>query len=247
MLKLCNMCFLFLGAHINYASGYGRTPIMVSVVAYNSDVIDYLLERDVNIDMKDINGDTALTIAKKFNNKVGQYRLTQHKWKKRTEAERKKSREAAAAEDAEDLSGGSGGGGYLPHQVFDSAKKTWLKGDFMQIYMMHLTGKPEEFSGSALSAPKSVGMQLLRQRRELQRSISDMRSAAIGATTTAAAANRKSTDSLEQSPLGSLANLPTVQSGITFDMWLNKKQRAERLEKSLNAIKKIERSASLDK
>lgn len=223
---------------------------MVSVVAYNSDVIDYLLERDVNIDMKDINGDTALAIAKKFNNKVGQYRLTQHKWKKRTEAERKKSREAAAAEDAENLSGSGGGGGYLPHQVFDSGKKTWLKGDFMQIYMMHLTGKPEEFSGSSLSAPKSVGMQLLRQRRELQRSISDMRSAAIGTTTTTTA-NRKNTasgpDSLEQSPLGSLANLPTVQSGITFDMWLNKKQRAERLEKSLNAIKKTERSASLDK
>ena len=110
----------------------------------------------------------------------------------------------------------------------------------MQVYMMHLTGMPGEFSGSTLSAPKSVGRELLKQRRELQRSISDMRAAAIGTTLSGTA------DSLEQSPLGSLAALSPIQSGITFDAWLNRKLRAKRLEKSLNA-KKIERSTSLDK
>lgn len=222
---------------------------MVGVVANQPDVIDYLLERDVNIDAKDVNGETALVIAKKFNNKLGQYRLTQHKWKKRTEAERKKSREAkeqhGGAHDLDDDAGAFTDRSYLPHQVFDSSKKTWLKGDFMQIYMMHLTGKPDEFSGSSLSAPKSVGMQLLRQRRELQRSLSDMRAAAIG--TSVGGRGDSSSSALEQSPLGgSLAAFSPVQSGITFDMWLAKKLRAKRLEKSLTA-KKSERSASLDK
>lgn len=122
---------------------------MVAVVANQTDIIDYLLEKDVNIDLKDINGDTALTIAKKFNNKLGQYRLTQHKWKKRTEAERKKSKEKSAEDelDGEDQRYPAA----LPHQVFDSSKKTWLKGDFMQIYMMQLTGMSDEFSGGALS------------------------------------------------------------------------------------------------
>jgi hypothetical protein len=44
----------------------------------------------------------------------------------------------------------------LPHQVFDSSKKTWFKGNFMQIYMMHLVPMPE-FSGGSLSAPRSIG------------------------------------------------------------------------------------------
>lgn len=46
----------------------------------------------------------------------------------------------------------------LPHQVFDSSKKTWFKGDFMQVYMAQLvpTG---EYSGSRLDAPKSIGFE----------------------------------------------------------------------------------------
>lgn len=221
-----------IGAHTNYASSYGRTPIMVSVVANQSNIIDYLLEKDVNIDLKDINGDTALTIAKKFNNKLGQYRLTQHKWKKRTEAERKKSKEKGGGTDDESDETAAGHD-VKAHQVFDSSKKTWLKGDFMQIYMMQLT-PPGEFSGTGLSAPKSVGKRLLKERKEMQRSFSELRAAAIGRT-----------DSSAESPLESAAALEQIYPGMTFDMWMNKKLRARRLEKNRN--KKVERPVSADK
>ena len=44
----------------------------------------------------------------------------------------------------------------LPHQIFDSSKKTWFKGNFMQVYMMQLCPQ-SEYSGGSLSAPKSIG------------------------------------------------------------------------------------------
>lgn len=138
------------GANINYKSSYGRSPLMVSVVANKTEVIEFLLDNNANVDLADINGDTALTIAKKFNNKLGIHKLTQYKWKKRTEAEMKLK--AKKPEDDDEIFPDK----RLPHQVFDSSKKTWLKGNFMQIYMVQLVPQ-REFSGSGLSAPKSVG------------------------------------------------------------------------------------------
>lgn len=125
---------------------------MLSVVANKTEIIDFLLDQNADVDITDINGDSALTIAKKFNNKLGQHRLTQFKWKKRTDAEIK-SRKSAMSED-EDIFPEQ----RFPHQIFDSSKKTWFKGNFMQVYMMQLVPQ-NEFSGSSLSAPKSVGKQ----------------------------------------------------------------------------------------
>lgn len=141
------------GANINYKSSFGRTPLMVSVVANRTDIIDFLLANDADIDISDINGDSALTIAKKFNNKLGQHRLTQFKWKKRTDAEMRLKKESIQGEQEEIFPEKR-----LPHQIFDSSKKTWLKGNFMQVYMMQLVPQ-SEFSGGGISAPKSVGKQ----------------------------------------------------------------------------------------
>lgn len=141
------------GASINYKSSYGRTPLMVSVVANRTEIIDYLLGNNADIDITDINGDTALSIAKKFNNKLGQHRLTQFKWKKRTEAELRMKKDSAKNQEEEIFSEKR-----LPHQIFDSSKKTWLKGNFMQVYMVQLVPQGE-FSGSGISAPRSVGKQ----------------------------------------------------------------------------------------
>lgn len=138
------------GVNVNYKSSFGRTPLMVSVVANKTDIIGYLLDNNADIDIVDINEDSALSIAKKFNNKLGQHKLSQYKWKKRTEAELKSKSKVRIEEDEifpEKR---------LPHQIFDSSKKTWLKGKFMQMYMMQLV-PPREFSGSGLSAPRSVG------------------------------------------------------------------------------------------
>lgn len=123
---------------------------MQSVVANRIHIIDFLLDQNVDIDAMDINGDSALTIARKFNNKAGQYRLTQFKWKKRTEAEMKAKRKNPQEPD-EIFSETR-----LPHQIFDSSKKTWFKGNFMQVYMMQVCPQ-SEFSGGSLSAPKSIG------------------------------------------------------------------------------------------
>ena len=125
---------------------------MLSEVANKTDIIDFLLDQNADVDITDINGDSALTIAKKFNNKLGQHRLTQFKWKKRTDAEIK-SRKSAMSEDEEIFPEKR-----FPHQIFDSSKKTWFKGNFMQVYMMQLVPQ-NEFSGSGLSAPRSVGKQ----------------------------------------------------------------------------------------
>lgn len=215
------------GANVNYSSSYGRTPMMVAVVANRTEIIDHLLEKDANIDTLDINGDTALTIAKRFNNKLGQYRLTQYKWKKRTEAELK-HRKQSEQNNNDDIFGDK----RLPHQVFDSSKKTWLKGDFMQIYMMQLAPY-SEFSGNSLSAPKSVGRKVILEHRE-HRSLSELR---IGGS-----------NELDESSGGADGtrglDSPT-QSGITFDKWLNQKLKAKRIEKDKN--KKIERAQSIDK
>jgi hypothetical protein len=139
------------GANINYQSSYGRTPIMVSVVANKTDIIDYLLSNDADIDLTDVNGDSPLTISKKFNNKLGTHKLAQFKWKKRTEAEMKTKKSSANKEEPPIFTETR-----LPHQIFDSSKKTWIKGDFGAMYMMQLV--PEsEYSGGKLSAPKSIG------------------------------------------------------------------------------------------
>lgn len=138
------------GANVNYKSSFGRSPLMISVVANKTEIIEFLLDNNANVDQADINGDTALSIAKKFNNKLGIHKLTQYKWKKRTEAEMKLK--AKEPEDDDEIFPDK----RLPHQVFDSSKKTWLKGNFMQIYMVQLVPQ-REFSGSGLSAPRSVG------------------------------------------------------------------------------------------
>ena len=122
----------FKGANINYKTSFGRTPVMQSVVANRTSIIDYLLDQSVDIDAADINGDTALTIARKFNNKAGQHRLTQFKWKQRTDAEARANRKNKKEPD-EIFSETR-----LPHQIFDSSKKTWFKGNFMQVYMVRL-------------------------------------------------------------------------------------------------------------
>jgi ankyrin repeat protein len=150
MLNSSNIYYFIKGANINYQSSIGRTPLMVSVVANKTDVIDHLLLNNADTEICDLNGDSALTIAKKFNNKLGQHRLTQFKWKKRADMELKEKKSLNNDDD------GLFPDKRLPHQVFDSSKKTWLKGNFMQIYMMHLVPMPE-FSGGSLSAPRSIG------------------------------------------------------------------------------------------
>ena len=130
---------------------------MISVVADKPEIIDYLLEKDADIELSDINGETALTIAKKFNNRLGQHKLAQYKWKKRTDAEARSKGDSNKSNSAF-IENTSFNEGRLPHQVFDSSHKTWLKGDFMQVYMMQLVPL-SEFSGNGISAPKSVGLE----------------------------------------------------------------------------------------
>jgi ankyrin repeat protein len=138
-------------ANINYQTFYGRTPLMLSVASNKLDVIDFLLKKNANADIEDINGDSAFSIAKFFKNKSSLNKLTQYKWRKRIKLNLKeKNDEKESREIFADLRS--------PHQMFDSSKKTWLKGDFMQVYMMNLT-PAREFSGSRLSAPKSVGLE----------------------------------------------------------------------------------------
>jgi hypothetical protein len=117
---------------------------MVSVVNDQINIVNYLLEKNADIDLCDENGDSALDIARKFKNKIGQNSLLVFKWNKR----------------AKNVLGKTGG--KLPViddrfacQMHDSSKKTWLKGDFAQLYMMQLRG-PNEFSGSGFAAPKSI-------------------------------------------------------------------------------------------
>lgn len=47
---------------------------MISVVADQMKIVDFLLDNNADVDLCDINGDNAMTIAKKFNNKLGQHR-----------------------------------------------------------------------------------------------------------------------------------------------------------------------------
>lgn len=125
---------------------------MIAIASDKIQIVDILLDANVDIDLEDTNSDTVVTIAKKFNNKLGQHRLAQFKWKKRTEEELKNKKEAKQTEDKPVFTETR-----LPHQVFDSSKRTWFKGDFMQVYMAHLV-PPDEYSGTNFSAPKSVGI-----------------------------------------------------------------------------------------
>ena len=142
------------GVDVNYESAFGRTPLMISVVANKSEIIDHLLSKNADTEVCDLNGDCALSIAKKFGNRLGQHKLAQYKWKKRTEAEAQAKE--ASRERADDLCVLNDH--RLPHQVFDSSQKTWFKGNFMQMYMMQLEPLGE-FSGSRFSAPKSIGLE----------------------------------------------------------------------------------------
>jgi ankyrin repeat protein len=124
---------------------------MVAVVADKIDVIDLLLKHNVDIEVCDINGESAIDIAKKFNNKLGQHRLVQFKWRKRTEEEMRKKLEALKKNNGlipiiDDR---------LPHQIYDSQQKTWFKGDYIQMYMAQIV-EPNEFSGTGFSAPKTL-------------------------------------------------------------------------------------------
>ena len=92
-----------------------------------------------------------MTISKKFNNKLGTHKLAQFKWKKRTEDEIKAKKSSTKIEEVNVFPETR-----LPHQIFDSSKKTWIKGKFGAVYMMHLV-PDNEFSGTKLSAPRSVG------------------------------------------------------------------------------------------
>jgi hypothetical protein len=141
-----------IGAQINYKSSFGRTPIMISIASDKMQVVDLLLEAKVDIDVEDLNGDNVVDLAKKYNNKLGQHRLAQFKWKKRTEEELKNKKNAKKNEEIPVFNETR-----LPHQVFDSSKKTWFKGNFMQVYMAHLV-PPDEYSGTKLGAPKSIGI-----------------------------------------------------------------------------------------
>lgn len=140
------------GAQINYKSSFGRTPIMIALAADKIQIVDILLDACVDIDIEDENDENAVIIAKKFNNKLGQHRLAQFKWKKRTEEEIQTKKNSKIAENKPVFMETR-----LPHQIFDSSQKTWFKGDFMQVYMANLV-PPDEFSGTKLSAPKSVGI-----------------------------------------------------------------------------------------
>ena len=125
---------------------------MIALAADKIPIVDMLLDANVDIDVEDLNGENAVHLAKKFNNKLGQHRLAQFKWKKRTEDEIKQKKVSKGHQEMPVFSETR-----LPHQVFDSSKKTWFKGNFMQVYMAHLV-PPDEYSGTKLSAPKSIGI-----------------------------------------------------------------------------------------
>lgn len=125
---------------------------MIALASDKIQIVDILLDACVDIEIEDMNGETAVQVAKKFNNKLGQHRLAQFKWRKRTEEEIKTKKEAKHTEQQTVFNEKR-----LPHQIFDSSQKTWFKGNFMQIYMAHLV-PPDEYSGTKLSAPKSIGI-----------------------------------------------------------------------------------------
>ena len=217
------------GASVNYSSAFGRTPIMVSIVANRPTVIDYLLEHHSNIDLCDINGDSALTIAKKFNNKLGQYKLTQYNWKKRTQAEINSKKQANEAD--EDANDPVFNETRLAHQIYDSSKKTWLKGSLMQVYMMHLV-PDNEFSGSRLDAPKSVGKEVLKKHLRAR-------------PTTVQRLKTFASDGDEAASVTTTELLP-IDSGLTFEKWLAAKLKAKQLLEQKKR-KKSERQASLER
>lgn len=66
--------FHFSGGDINYKSSFGRTPIQIAVVADQMKIIDFLLENDADVEVSDLNGDNAISTAKKFSNKLAQHR-----------------------------------------------------------------------------------------------------------------------------------------------------------------------------
>ena len=141
--------FLIQGVDINFTTGFGRTPIMVAVVADRTDIVQLLLDHNANVDICDVNNENAIDIAKKFNNKYGQNTLIEFKWRKRTEESMRKKREEM---DTSELSNKDD---RFAHQIFDSNQKTWLKGNYAQVYMQQLIPSGE-FSGTGFSAPKSV-------------------------------------------------------------------------------------------
>jgi hypothetical protein len=124
---------------------------MVSVVNDKIDIVNLLLEKNADIDLCDEHGDTALDIARKFKNKIGQNSLLVYKWNKRATKSLNLKKKILTEN-----------GGQLPsiddrfdHQLYDSSKKTWLNGNFAQVYMMQLKAY-EDFSGTGLGAPKSL-------------------------------------------------------------------------------------------
>jgi hypothetical protein len=124
---------------------------MVSVVNDKIDIVNLLLEKNADIDLCDEHGDTALDIARKFKNKIGQNSLLVYKWNKRATKSLNLKKKILTEN-----------GGQLPsiddrfdHQLYDSSKKTWLNGNFAQVYMMQLKAY-EDFSGTGFGAPKSL-------------------------------------------------------------------------------------------
>jgi ankyrin repeat protein len=63
-----------LGADINYTSSYGRTPIIISIVADQMKIMDFLLDNHADCELCDESGGNAMIIAKRFNNKLAQHR-----------------------------------------------------------------------------------------------------------------------------------------------------------------------------
>lgn len=145
-----------LDVNINYQTAYGRTAIMVSVVNDKIEIVDFLLQNNADIDLCDIEGETVIDIARKFNNKIGQNSLLVFKWKKRASSELSRRKRLLDEN-----------GGVLPivddrfaFQMHDSSKKTWLKGDFVQFYMSQVK-KAQEFSGSGFSAPRAFKSRII--------------------------------------------------------------------------------------
>jgi hypothetical protein len=156
------------GANINFKSQYGRTPLMISMFCDKEGSIEEILKHNPETDIEDESGDGAMQIAKRFKNKLGQQRLTQHKWQQRIDKKTitnskdlEKNTENHSNNNPNNntsVSSPNFNDSRLPHQVFDSSKKTWLKGNFMQVYMLQLVPLGE-YSGSRINAPKSVGVQ----------------------------------------------------------------------------------------
>lgn len=70
----CVKILKIVGGDINYQSSYGRTPIIISIVADQMKIMDFLLDSHADVETADTVGENAVTIAKRFNNKLAQHR-----------------------------------------------------------------------------------------------------------------------------------------------------------------------------